>query len=208
MAKAKRSASQSRWLTEHRNDDFVRRAKSDGYRSRSVYKLQEIDGSDRIFKPGMTVIDLGAAPGGWSQYARSRIGSAGKLIAVDLLNMTPIDGVQFLQGDFSDDEFRGRFVKHLAGKDIDLVLCDIAPNTSGIVSVDQARAMGLAEEVLFFTENHLRKGGSLLVKLFEGAGIDEFRSRCKQVFVKTATRKPKASRGRSREVYLLGRGLR
>lgn len=208
MAKARRSASQSRWMTERNNDDFFRRAKSDGYRSRSVYKLKEIDQSDQILKRGMTVVDLGAAPGGWSQYTKARVGSEGELVAVDLLPMEAIEGVHFLQGDFSSGELKQQLAAHLAGKRIDLVICDIAPNTSGIVSVDQARSIGLAEEVLSFSKYYLSVGGSLLIKLFEGEGINEFRSQFKAVFSATVSRKPKASRSRSRELYLLGRGRR
>jgi len=206
MARARRTASQSRWLQEHHKDDFVRRAKRDGYRSRSAYKLEEIDRSDHLLRPGITVVDLGAAPGGWSQYAKTRIGPEGEIIAVDLLPLDPLEGVDFLQADFRSEECKQQLAVHLAGKQIDLVLCDIAPNTSGIVSVDQARSIGLAEEVLSFCSVHLSVGGSLLIKLFEGEGTAEFRSKFKAVFSTTLSRKPKASRSRSRELYLLGRG--
>lgn len=197
-----------RWLREHRRDKYVKQAAKEGLRSRAVFKLAQIDERDRLFAAGQVVVDLGAAPGGWSQLAAGRTGPAGRVIAIDLLPMEPLAGVEFIQGDFREEETLGLVAKCLAGRRADLVLSDMAPNISGIRAMDQARAMGLAELALAFAQAHLAPGGALLVKTFQGSGYVEFlrelRARCRE----TRVRKPDASRDRSAEVYLLGRGLR
>lgn len=200
-----RSKSSRRWLDEHRHDAYVRRAQEEGYRSRAVYKLLEIQQRDRILRPGMRVVDLGAAPGGWSQVAAREVGEAGQVIALDILAMAPIPGVTFIQGDFLEDTVLDALREALAGGPVDLVISDMAPNSSGMASVDQPRSMYLAELALHLAGEVLRPGGDFLVKLFQGEGFDgyvrEVRSRFREVMV----RKPEASRARSREVYLLAR---
>ncbi len=202
-----RTRSSGRWLTEHFNDDYVRQAQALGYRSRARFKLEEIQRRDRILGPGMTVVDLGAAPGGWSQYAVEQVGPEGRVFALDILPMDPIAGVTFLQGDFTTDETWHRLQDLLGGRSVDVVLSDMAPNLSGNRSVDQPRSMALAELALDAAEQLLRPGGSFLAKLFHGEGFEAFQKRLRQEFSRVVTRKPKASRGRSREVYLLARGF-
>ncbi len=195
------------WLARHRADAFVRRARSDGYRSRSAFKLAEIDRRDRLLRAGMTVLDLGAAPGGWSQYAAQRLGGKGRIVAVDLLAMEPVPGVEFLQADIRDDDLATRVMARL-GRPADLVICDMAPNITGVAVTDQARYLELLEAVLECCRAVLREGGTLLVKLFEGEQAQSFRAHCESLFTRVATRKPPASRSQSREFYLLAVGFR
>ena len=198
--------SSRRWLKEHFDDAYVLRAQREGYRSRAVYKLEELDGKYHFLKPGITVVDLGAAPGGWSQYARTRVGAKGRIIALDILAMDPIDGVEFLQGDFRDDAVLARLVQRLGGQMADLVISDLAPNISGMQAVDQPRAMYLVELVADLAGRILRPGGSLLTKVFQGEGFDELVRELRSQYERLVVRKPKASRPRSREVYLLATG--
>jgi 23S rRNA (uridine2552-2'-O)-methyltransferase len=202
----KRSKTSKAWMQEHVHDPYVQRAKAEGFRSRAAYKLMEIDARDRLLRPGLVVVDLGAAPGSWSQVAASRIGPKGRVLALDLLEVAPLPGVEFLQGDFHDEAFVARFEEKLGGRTVDLVLSDIAPNMSGIASADQARAMHLCELALEFALCHLSPGGHFLVKTFQGTGFTEFRAAVQRGFRSTVVRKPDASRDRSAEVYLLGMG--
>lgn len=204
----KRTKTSKSWMTEHVNDPFVQRAKSEGWRARAAYKLMEIDDKDKLLRPGMVVVDLGAAPGSWSQVANKRVGESGRVFALDLLPMEPIAGVEFMQGDFHDEEFVERFEEMLGGRQVDLVISDIAPNISGIPSSDQARSVYLAELALDFAQKHLVAGGRFLVKVFQGEGFDAFRKQMERDFKSVLVRKPQASRGRSSEVYLLGSGKR
>lgn len=198
-----RSKTSKAWMREHVTDPYVRQAKREGYRSRAAYKLQEIDARDRLLKPGMTVVDLGATPGGWSQVAAARVGPGGRVIAVDLLEMQPVAGVTFLLGDFREDAVLAQVEQALGGRQVDLVICDMSPNISGIVVTDQARSMHLAELALEFCHTHLKPGGTLLVKAFQGAGFQDLIAALRASFSRVAGRKPKASRDRSSEVYLL-----
>ena len=204
----KRSKTSKSWMAEHVNDPFVQRAKSEGWRARAAYKLMEIDDKDKLLRPGMVVVDLGAAPGSWSQVAIKRVGESGRVFALDLLPMEPIGGVEFMQGDFHDEAFVERFEEMLGGRQVDLVMSDIAPNISGIPSSDQARSIYLAELALDFARKHLAVGGRFLVKVFQGEGFDAFRKQIENDFKSVLVRKPQASRGRSSEVYLLGSGKR
>ncbi len=201
-----RSKSSHRWLKEHFDDAYVKQAQREGYRSRAVYKLDEIQQKDRIIRPGMAVVDLGAAPGGWSQYAAGLVGRKGKVVAMDILPMEPLPGVSFLQGDFREEEVLAKLLAALDGQEIDLVLSDIAPNISGMDAVDQPRAMYLAELAVDFAAQVLRPGGDLVIKLFQGEGFDELLRGLRGQYEKVVIRKPKASRPRSREVYALARG--
>ncbi|MBP9652867.1 MAG: 23S rRNA (uridine(2552)-2'-O)-methyltransferase RlmE [Rhodocyclaceae bacterium] len=196
------------WMHEHVTDHYVRRAKAEGWRSRAAFKLMEIAEKDGLLRPGMVVVDLGAAPGGWSQVAAERVGSGGRVLALDLLEMPPVAGVEFIQGDFREDAVLRGLTLRLGGRPVDLVISDMAPNISGIAVSDQARAMHLAELALEFAAGHLRPGGNFLVKTFQGEGFDAFRRAMAAVFGKVAVRKPKSSRDRSSEVYLLGLGRR
>jgi 23S rRNA (uridine2552-2'-O)-methyltransferase len=196
------------WIKEHVADAYVQRAKAEGKRSRAAYKLEEIAGRDRLLAPGHLVVDLGAAPGGWSQVAAGRVGPRGRVIAVDLLEMPPVRGVLFLQGDFRDAAVAGELERALAGQKADLVLSDMAPNLSGIAGSDQARMLELAELALEFSVKHLKPQGNFLVKVFQGAGFEEFLKTARSRFQTVVVRKPEASRSRSSEVYLLGKGLR
>jgi len=205
MARTKTSKA---WMREHVTDPYVRRAKQEGYRSRSVYKLIEVLEKDKLVRLGMTVVDLGAAPGGWSQVLAPLVGSAGRVIALDVLEMAPVEGVAFIRGDFSETATLERLEKELSGRHIDLVISDMAPNISGVGLVDQARSVGLAELALEFARDRLKPGGSFLVKMFQGSGIDEFRKQLAESFTTVAVRKPRASRDRSSELYLLARGRR
>ena len=204
----KRTKTSKSWMAEHVNDPFVQRAKSEGWRARAAYKLMEIDDKDKLIRPGMIVVDLGAAPGSWSQVANKRVGEVGRVFALDLLPMEPIPGVEFMQGDFHDEEFVERFEEILGGRQVDLVMSDIAPNISGIPSSDQARSIYLDELALDFARKHLAVGGRFLVKVFQGEGFDAFRKQIEVDFKSVLVRKPQASRGRSSEVYLLGSGKR
>lgn len=205
---AERTDSSRRWLKEHFNDPYVKQAQQEGYRSRAVYKLLEIHQRDQLIKPGMSIVDLGAAPGGWSQLAVKLSHGRGKIIALDILPMEPVAGVDFIQGDFSEDSVIDDLQGRLKDQPVDLVLCDIAPNMSGNDSIDMPRSIYLAELALDFALKVLAADGSLLIKLFQGAGFEELLGEIKRRFKKTAIRKPKASRNRSREVYILARSLR
>ncbi|MDX1444278.1 MAG: 23S rRNA (uridine(2552)-2'-O)-methyltransferase RlmE [Gammaproteobacteria bacterium] len=205
---AKRSKSSSRWLGEHFADEYVKRAQAEGWRSRAVFKLEEIDGKDRLLKPGMVVIDLGAAPGGWSQYAVRQVGRKGRVLALDILEMPEIEGVEFLQGDFTEDEPLQQLLESLGDDRPALVMSDMAPNMSGMDAIDQPKSMYLAELTLDLAEQVLKPGGDMLVKVFQGEGFDEYLKRLRSLFGKVSSRKPKASRSRSREVYLLARDYR
>jgi len=196
------------WIKEHLADAYVKRAQAEGKRSRAAYKLEEIAGRDRLLAAGHVVVDLGAAPGGWSQVAAGRIGPRGRVIAVDLLDMAPVRGVTFLRGDFRDEAVAAELDRVLAGQKVDLVLSDMAPNLSGIPSSDQARMLELAELALEFSLKHLKPQGNFLVKVFQGAGFEPFLKTLRSRFASVAVRKPEASRSRSSEVYLLGKGLR
>jgi len=199
----KRSKSSRQWLDRHFNDDYVKRAQRDGYRSRAVFKLQEIQDKDHLIRAGMRVVDLGAAPGGWSQLARRLVGPQGQVFAMDVLAMDPIAGVQFIQGDFREPEPLEMLHQALTGAKVDLVISDMAPNVTGIASVDQPRAMYLCELALDFARQVLRPGGSLLVKVFQGESFDQYLQELRGSFGKVASRKPKASRPKSREIYLV-----
>ena len=201
----KRTKTSKQWMMEHVNDVYVQRAKAEGYRSRAAYKLIEVAARDKLLKPGMVVVDLGAAPGGWSQVAAAKTGAGGRVIAVDLLPMDSLRNVTFLQGDFRDETVAQALERELAGRPIDLVLSDMSPNISGIALSDQARAMHLAELALEFAVKHLKPGGSLLVKVFQGSEFQEFLREMRSRFMHVMTRKPEASRGRSNELYLLGK---
>jgi len=195
-------------MQEHVTDTYVKRARVEGMRSRAAYKLDEIAVRDRLLKPGMMVVDLGAAPGGWSQVAAGRVGPRGRVIALDLLEMPSLPGVTFLRGDFRDDATLAELVRMLGGQRADLVLSDMAPNLSGIASADQARALELAELALEFALKHMKPQGNFLVKLFQGAGFEDYLKVLRGRFSAVAVRKPEASRDRSREVYLLGKGFK
>ncbi|SMF95288.1 23S rRNA (uridine2552-2'-O)-methyltransferase [Methylomagnum ishizawai] len=203
-----RSRSSGRWLSEHFSDEYVKLAQAQGYRSRAVFKLKELDERERLFKPGMAVIDLGAAPGGWSQYAAERIGKSGKIIALDLLPVEAMPGVVFIQGDFREEAVLEQLRAELSGQLADLVLSDMAPNTTGVNAVDQARSMVLAELALDTARETLKPGGGFVVKLFQGPDFDAYVKAAREVFAKVTVRKPKASRDRSPEVYLVGKAAR
>ena len=198
-----RSKSSSRWLKEHFDDEYVLRAQREGWRSRAVYKLEELDQKYRLLKPGMTVVDLGAAPGGWSQYAAKVLGAKGQVIALDILPMEPLPGVIFIEGDFRDEAILGQLKNQLGEQPIDLVMSDMAPNISGMGAVDQPRAMYLVELAVDFAREMLKPGGIFICKVFQGEGFDALVQSLRQDFAKVMVRKPKASRPRSREVYLV-----
>lgn len=200
-----RSKSSARWLREHYEDEYVKLARQQGYRSRAVYKLQEIHAKDRLLKPGMTVIDLGAAPGGWSQFAAQLVGEQGKVIALDRLPMDVLPGVEFMQGDLREQATLDRLLAMLAGRTADLVISDMAPNTSGIKAIDQPSGIYLAELALDLAKCCLKAGGDLLVKAFQGEGFDALLRELRSRFATVVVRKPKASRSRSPETYLLAR---
>ena len=203
-----RSKSSQRWLREHFSDPYVKKAQAEGLRSRAAYKLEELIERDRLLKPGMVVVDLGAAPGGWSQYVRQAMGDGGRVLALDILDMPPLAGVEFLHGDFREDAVLSQLETLLDGQRVDLVLSDMAPNMSGVDVVDQARAMHLAELAMEFADNHLRPGGAFLIKLFQGVGFDDYVRDLRRRYDKVAIRKPAASRKRSSEVYALAQGKR
>jgi len=205
MARTKTSKA---WMHEHVTDPYVRRAKQEGYRSRAAYKLIEVLEKDKLVRPGMTVVDLGAAPGGWSQVLAPIVGTKGRVIALDVVEMEPVEGVAIIRGDFSETVTLERLEMELAGRQIDLVISDMAPNISGVGLVDQARSIGLAELALEFACERLKPGGSFLVKMFQGSEIDEFRKHLAEAFSTVAVRKPRASRDRSSELYLLAKGRR
>ena len=205
---ATRSKSSQRWLKEHFSDRYVKKAQAEGMRSRAAYKLEELVARDRLLKPGMVVVDLGAAPGGWSQYVRQALGDSGRVVAMDILEMPPLAGVEFLHGDFREAGVLSRLEAMLNGQPVDLVLSDMAPNKSGMDAVDQPRAMHLAELAMDFADDHLRPGGAFLIKLFQGVGFDDYVREMRKRYDKVAIRKPDASRKRSPEVYALGQGKR
>lgn len=205
---AKKSDSSRRWLKEHFTDPYVKQAQKEGYRSRAVYKLLEIQQRGRLFKPGMTVVDLGAAPGGWAQLVTQFIRPNGRIIALDLLPMDPIEGVEFIQGDFSDEAVLHTLQEKLSDKKVDWVISDMAPNMSGYESVDIPRSVYLSELALDFALQVLQPTGGFLIKVFQGEGFDALLADIKRKFKSVAIRKPKASRDRSREVYILARELR
>lgn len=200
----KRRPTSKAWMNEHVNDEFVKRAQRDGYRARAAYKLTEIDDKDQLICPGMTIVDLGAAPGSWSQVAVQRLHGKGHVIALDLLDMAPLAGVTFIQGDFREQAVLAQLEQMLDGRMVDLVIADMAPNISGISAVDQAGAAYLTELALEFSLKWLKPGGNFLVKVFAGSGFDDIVRNMRAGFEKVASRKPKASRDRSSEVYLLG----
>ena len=203
---ATRSKSSQRWLKEHFSDPFVKKAQAEGLRSRAAYKLEELVERDRLLRPGMVVVDLGAAPGGWSQWVRQALGEGGRVIALDILEMPTLAGVEFLHGDFREDAVLSQLEAMLDGKPVDLVLSDMAPNKSGMDAVDQPRAMHLAELAMDFADRHLRPGGAFLIKLFQGVGFDEYVRELRRRYAKVVIRKPAASRKRSPEVYALAQG--
>lgn len=194
------------WIHEHINDEYVKRAQKEGYRARAAYKLLEIDDKDKLIKPGMTIVDLGATPGSWSQVAVQRLKGQGRIIALDMLDMQAINGVEFIQGDFREEQVLRQLEETLHQKPVDLVIADMAPNMTGIADVDQAGAAHLTELALEFSKDWLKPSGHFLVKVFIGAGFEDILQTMRQMFDKVVTRKPKASRGRSNEVYLLGLG--
>lgn len=203
-----RSKSSQRWLREHFSDPFVKRAQAEGMRSRAVYKLEELIERDQLLKPGMVVVDLGAAPGGWSQLVRRELGERSRVVALDILDMPPLAGVDFIHGDFREPEALSRLEAVLGGDKVDLVLSDMAPNMSGMTAVDQPRAMYLCELTREFADQHLKTGGNLLLKMFHGQGFDAFIQDLRDRYAKVQIRKPKASRNRSPEVYALATGKR
>lgn len=201
-----RSKSSQRWLKEHFDDEYVKKAQQQGYRSRAAFKLLEIQQKDQLLKHGMIVVDLGAAPGGWSQIAADLVGKRGQVIALDILPMDPLPDVLVLQGDFQEDAVLEALMQAIDGQPVDLVMSDMAPNMSGVRTVDQPRAMYLAELTLELAKTVLKPGGDMLLKVFQGEGFDAYHKQCRDHFAKVVIRKPDASRGRSREVYLLARG--
>ncbi len=200
-----RSKSSKRWLTEHFDDPYVKLAQQKGMRSRSAFKLLELQDKYQLIKAGMTVVDLGAAPGGWCQLVQSLVGEKGRVVGLDIVPMEPLYGVQFIHGDFTEVEPLRELVEALDGQAVDLVLSDMAPNMSGMATIDQAKAMYLAELALEFVRSHLKPGGDFVVKLFQGEDFDTYVREVRSLFRKVQVRKPKASRPRSREVYLLAR---
>ena len=202
----KPSKTSKQWMREHVNDPYVQMAQKDGYRSRAAYKLLEINDKDRLFKPGMVVVDLGATPGGWSQIAAREVGRAGRVIALDLLPLDPLSGVDFIQGDFREESVLKQLQDLLAGRQVGLVISDMAPNMSGVLTADLARALHLAELAMEFAIEQLQPDGQFLVKVFQGAGFEEYLKLMRSRFGKVVTRKPKASRDRSSELYLLASG--
>ena len=204
----KRSKTSKGWMQEHLNDPWVQKAKAEGWRSRAAFKLMEIDAKDKLMRPGTIVVDLGATPGGWSQYAAQRVMPGGRIIGLDLLEMEPLPGVEFFLGDFREEETLAKLRQTLNGAKPGLVLSDMAPNISGIGISDQARSMYLAELALEFAAEELKVGGDFLVKVFQGVGYMEFRESMQKIFESMVVRKPESSRDRSAEVYLLGRRRR
>ncbi|MGZ8257134.1 MAG: 23S rRNA (uridine(2552)-2'-O)-methyltransferase RlmE [Gallionella sp.] len=200
------SKTSKQWMREHVNDPYVQMAQKDGYRSRAAYKLLEINAKDKLLKPGMVVVDLGATPGGWSQVAAREIGRNGKVVALDLLPLDPLSGVDFIQGDFREDAVLKQLQNLLAGRQVALVISDMAPNMSGVLTADLARALYLAELAMEFACEQLQAEGYFLVKVFQGAGFEDYLKLLRSRFSKVVTRKPKASRDRSSELYLLATG--
>ncbi|MWN90970.1 23S rRNA (uridine(2552)-2'-O)-methyltransferase RlmE [Gilliamella sp. Pra-s65] len=208
MSNKKRSASSTRWLNEHFKDRFVQQAQKKGLRSRAWFKLEEIQKSDKLFKPGITVVDLGAAPGGWSQYVASLIGNKGRIIACDLLPMDPIVGVDFLQGDFRDEAVLKALLERVGKEKVQVVMSDMAPNMSGQPAVDIPRAMYLVELALDMCRDVLAPNGNFIVKVFQGEGFEAYLKQVRDMFKTVKIRKPEASRARSREVYIVAMGMK
>jgi 23S rRNA (uridine2552-2'-O)-methyltransferase len=208
VQKPKRTKSGRAWMHEHVTDPYVKKAQLDGYRSRAAYKLLEIDQRDRLLRPGMTVVDLGAAPGSWCQVAVQKMKGQGRVLAIDLLPVAPLPGVEVLEGDFTEAEALSWLEEKLRGAHVDLVLSDMAPNLSGVALRDQARQYELCELALDFAGSWLKPDGAFLVKVFQGVGFEAYRAQMREVFEQVLIRKPDASRDRSAEVYLLGRRLR
>jgi 23S rRNA (uridine2552-2'-O)-methyltransferase len=205
---SKRTKSSSRWLAEHESDPYVKRAREEGWRSRAAFKLEEIQRSDRLIRPGMTIVDLGAAPGGWSQLAARLLDGRGRVVALDILPMPELAGVEFIEGDFESEEVLGLLRAALGDRKADLVMSDMAPNMMGIADVDHARSMNLVDLAVDFAALHLRTGGDLLLKVFQGREFQPLVAKLRKNYESVKLRKPKASRGRSAEVYVLARGLR
>ncbi|HJV06460.1 MAG TPA: RlmE family RNA methyltransferase [Chromobacteriaceae bacterium] len=203
-----RSKSSNAWMQEHVHDHYVHMAQKDGYRARAAYKLLEINEKDKLIRPGTVLADLGSAPGSWSQVAARIVGDKGKVFALDILPMPPIADVSFIQGDFREQEVLDEFVTLLGGRQLDLVISDMAPNISGMSAIDQARSFLLCELALEFARDHLKVGGSFLVKVFQGSDFQPYLQAMRELFSEVVTRKPKASRDRSSEIYLLGKGRR
>lgn len=205
---AKKKSSSKAWLKEHHDDLYVQQAKRDGYRSRACYKLLELQEKDHLIRPGMTVVDLGSAPGGWSQVAADLVGHKGRVVASDILHMDNLADVEFIQGDFTEDQVFERILQAIDGEPVDLVVSDMAPNMSGVAAVDQPGSMYLVELALDMARRVLAPGGAFVTKVFQGEGFDELFRDTRQSFDKVLTRKPKASRPRSREVYLVASGFK
>ena len=205
---AKKRSSSKAWLKEHRDDPYVQQAQREGYRSRACYKLLELQAKDRLIRPGMTVVDLGSAPGGWSQVAAELVGHRGRVVASDILAMDALAGVEFIQGDFTEDAVFEQILAAIGESPVDVVVSDMAPNMSGMTAVDQPRAMYLVELALDMARRVLAPGGSFVAKVFQGEGFDDLIRDCRDSFGKVLTRKPQASRPRSREVYLVARDFR
>jgi 23S rRNA (uridine2552-2'-O)-methyltransferase len=203
-----RSKSSNDWMDEHFNDHYVMKAKEEGYRSRACYKLMEIDDKDKLIKPGMTVVDLGSAPGGWSQVAAKRVGDHGLVVASDILPMDGIAGVTFLKGDFTEEAVFDELMRIIGNRPVDLVISDMAPNMSGLSAIDQPSAMYLVELALDMARQVLKPGGNYAAKVFQGEGFDEYLKDMRSSFQKVVTRKPESSRARSREVYLVAKGFK
>lgn len=208
MSKKKRSASSSRWLKEHFDDKYVQQAQKQGLRSRAVFKIDEIQQRDRLIKPGMTVVDLGAAPGGWSQFAVEQVGSKGRVVACDILPMDPIAGVDFLQGDFREEAVLAALLERVGDDKVDVLMSDMAPNMSGNLGVDQPRSMYLVELALDMCRQVLAPNGAFVVKVFQGAGFEEYLKEVRSLFSVVKSRKPDSSRARSREVYIVATGFK
>lgn len=203
-----RSKSSGRWLQEHFDDQYVKKSKELGYRSRASFKLIELNDKDKLIKPGMTLVDLGAAPGGWSQIAAELVGDEGRVVSSDILPMDPLPGVQFVQGDFTEEAVLNEILETLGDELADLVISDMAPNMSGMSAVDQPAAMYLVELALDMARQVLRPGGDFVAKVFQGEGFDQYMNDARSSFARVYTRKPESSRARSREVYLVGRNFR
>jgi len=208
MNKKKLTDSSTRWMQEHFDDEYVKKAQRLGLRSRAVFKIEEINLKDKLIKSGMKVVDLGAAPGGWSEYAVKAVGESGQVVACDILSMDPIVGVDFLQGDFREEAVLDALLTRISGKNIDVVMSDMAANFTGNDSADSARSMYLVELALEMCHSVLKKNGSFVVKVFQGAGFEQFMKEVRKIFTTVKTRKPKSSRARSREVYLVATGFK
>jgi 23S rRNA (uridine2552-2'-O)-methyltransferase len=203
-----RSKSSQKWLREHFNDVYVKQAQREGYRSRAVYKLKEIDEKKKLFKPGMSVLDLGAAPGGWTQYVAEKIGGKGHIIALDILPMDPLGDVVVIQGDFHEDAVLDTLMQAMPNDGVDVILSDMAPNMSGNIAIDIPRAMALSELAFDLADKILKPGGCLLIKVFHGSGFDALLKLARAMFKEVMVKKPAASRPRSRETYLLAKGYK